>query len=145
RLHAAGLDAKNELFADSVGWDDIARQVTTIYNDLPEAQQRRTVVISAYYGVPGALAIYADPNSRPLVVSPHLSDFYWLPSNVTAVDALMIDYPPADGPWMCAPPTVTAHLTFPYDVKGLEQGAPVPSCRLEAPLPSLWGRLRNFS
>jgi hypothetical protein len=145
RLHAAGLDEKNELFADSVGWDDIARQVTTIYNDLPEAQQRQTVVISAYYGVPGALAIYGDPNTRPLVVSPHLSDYSWLPSNVTAVDALMIDYQPADVAWMCESPTLIAHLTVPYDVKGLEQGASVTLCRLAAPLPSLWERLRNFS
>ncbi len=35
RLHAAGLDSKNELFADSVGWDDVARQVQTMYGDLP--------------------------------------------------------------------------------------------------------------
>jgi hypothetical protein len=145
RLHAAGLDVKNELFADSVGWDDIARQVMTIYNDLPEAQQRSTVIISAYYGVPGALAIYADPNSRPVVVSPHLSDYYWLPSNITATDALMIDYQPADVAWMCASPMLIAHLTVPYDVKGLEQGAPVTLCRLQAPIPSLWGRLRHFS
>jgi Dolichyl-phosphate-mannose-protein mannosyltransferase len=145
RLHAAGLDDKNELFADSVGWDDIARQVNTIYSDLPEAQQRHTVVISKYYGVPGALAIYADPNTRPLVVSPHLSDYYWLPSNVAAVDALMVDYQPADVAWMCASPTLIAHLSVPYNVKGLEQGAPVTLCRLEAPLPSLWERLRNFS
>src|SRR6266568_3464042 len=33
RLHAAGLDTKNEVFADSVGWDDIASQVATIYGD----------------------------------------------------------------------------------------------------------------
>jgi hypothetical protein len=145
RLHGAGLDDKNELFADSVRWDDIARQVTLIYKDLPEAEQRPTVVISKYYGVPGALAIYADPNSRPLVVSPHLSDYYWLPSDVAAVDALMIDYQPADVAWMCASPTVIAHLSVPYDVKGLEQGAPVTFCRLEAPLQNLWERLRNFS
>jgi hypothetical protein len=58
-----------------------------------------------YYGVPGALAIYTDPNTRPLVVSPQLSDYYWLSSNIAAVDALMIDYQPADVAWMCASPT----------------------------------------
>jgi hypothetical protein len=145
RLHAAGLDVKNELFADSVGWSDIANQVMTIYGDLPEAQRRSTVIISAYYGVPGALQIYADPNSRPVVVSPHLSDYYWLPKDLTATNALMIDYQPADVAWMCTAPTVIGHLTVPYDVKGLEQGAPVTFCQLEAPIPSLWGRLRNFS
>jgi hypothetical protein len=145
RLHAAGLDVKNELFADSVGWDDIARQVMTIYADLPETQRRSTVIISAYYGVPGALQIYADPNNRPVVVSPQVSDYYWLPANLTATDALMIDYEPADVAWMCTAPTIIAHIAVPYDVKGLEQGAPVTFCLLEAPIPSLWPRLRNFS
>ena len=145
RLHATGLDAKNELFADSVGWSDIANQVVTIYGDLPEAQRQNTVIISAYYGVPGALQIYVDPDSRPIAVSPQVSDYYWLPTNLSATDALMIDYQPADVAWMCTASTLIAHLTVPYDVKGLEQGAPVTFCQLEASIPSLWGRLRNFS
>lgn len=145
RLHAAGLDVKNEVFADSVGWSDIANQVMSIYGGLPEAQRRSTVIISAYYGVPGALQIYADPVSRPVVVSPQLSDYYWLPKNLAATDALMIDYQPAEVAWMCTDPTIIAHLTVPYAVQGLEQGAPVTFCHLKAPLPSLWGRLRNFS
>jgi Dolichyl-phosphate-mannose-protein mannosyltransferase len=145
RLHALGLDVKNELFADSVGWDDIAQEVTTIYSDLPDVQRQSTVIISAYYGVPGALHIYADPNTRPVAVSPQLSDYYWLPTNLSATNALMVDYQPADVAWMCTAPTIVAYLTVPYDVTGLEQGAPVTLCQLEAPLPSLWGRLRNFS
>jgi dolichyl-phosphate-mannose-protein mannosyltransferase len=145
RLHAAGLDVKNEVFADSVGWPDIASQVMSIYGDLPETQRHSTVIISAYYGVPGALQIYADPRSRPVVVSPQLSDYYWLPKNLFATDALMIDYQPSEVTWMCTDPTLIAHLTVPYAVQGLEQGAPVTLCHLKAPLPSLWGRLRNFS
>ncbi len=145
RLHAAGLDTRNELFADSVGWSDIARQVVTLYRALPEDQRGSTVIVSAYYGVPGALQIYTDPDTHPVVVSPQLSDYYWLPTDLTANYALMIDYQPAAVAWMCAAPAVIAHLTVPYDVQGLEQGAPVTSCRLEAPLPSLWARLRNFS
>jgi dolichyl-phosphate-mannose-protein mannosyltransferase len=145
RLHAAGLDAKNELFADSVGWADIANQVQTIYGDLPEGERRNTVIISAYYGVPGALHIYGNPNRLPAVVSPQLSDYYWLPSNLTAADALMIDYQPADVTWMCAAPELVAHLSVPYKVHGLEQGAPVTFCRLTVPISKAWGRLRNFS
>nr|MDQ6921454.1 hypothetical protein [Candidatus Dormibacteraeota bacterium] len=145
RLHAAGLDAKNELFADSVGWAGIANQVQTIYGNLPEAERRHTVIVSAYYGVPGALHVYGDPNRLPAVVSPQLSDYYWLPSNLTATDALMIDYQPAAVTWMCAAPELVAHLTVPYEVRGLEQGAPVTFCRLTVPISKSWGRLRNFS
>jgi hypothetical protein len=145
RLHASGLDAKNELFADSVGWSDIADEVTTIYAGLPETQRQNTVIISAYYGVPGALQIFVDASIRPVAVSPQLSDYYWLPPNLTARNALMIDYQPADVEWMCTAPTLVARLSIPYEVKGLEQGAPVTLCQLEASIQSVWGRLRNFS
>jgi hypothetical protein len=143
RIHAAGLDKVNAVFADSVGWDDIAKQVTSIYSGLPESERANTVIISAYYGVPGALQFYGHPDI--VAVSPQLSDWYFLPSNLTATYALMVDYKPSDVEWMCASPTLVAHLTVPYGVSGLEQGAPVTFCRLKAPIPSIWSRLRNFS
>jgi 4-amino-4-deoxy-L-arabinose transferase-like glycosyltransferase len=145
RIHIAGLDAKNELFADSVGWTDIANEVTTIYGNLPASERSNAVIISAYYGVPGALDIYGNQKDLPAVVSPQLSDFYWLPNNLTATDALMVDYQPSDVAWMCTSPVLIAHLTVPYGVAGLEQGAPVTFCQLKAPIASIWGQLRNFS
>jgi len=145
RLHAAKLDANNEVFADSVGWDDIPNQVTTIYGELPAAERENTVIISAYVGVPGAVQVYGNPNLLPVVISPHLSDFYWLPNDLTATNALMIDYQPSEVQWMCNSPRLIAHLTVPYHVKGLEQGAPVTFCQLKEPIPKIWGRLRNFS
>jgi hypothetical protein len=128
-----------------VGWDDIAKQVTTIYDDLPASDRANTVIISAYYGVPGAIQFYGNPNDLPVVVSPQLSDWYWLPNNLTATDALMVDYQPSDVAWMCTSPKLIAHLTVPYQVAGLEQGAPVTFCQLKAPLSQFWGKLRNFS
>ena len=145
RIHSTRLDTVNEVFADSVGWDDIATQVTTIYDNLPASERGHTVVISAYYGVPGALEVYGNPKTVPVAISPHLSDWYWLPSNLTATNALMVDYQPSEVEWMCTSPTLITHLTVPYGVKGLEQGAPVTFCELKAPIPEIWGRLRNFS
>jgi hypothetical protein len=145
RIHTAGLDSVNEVFADSVGWDDIAKQVTAIYTDLPASERNNTVVISAYYGVPGALTVYGDPKLVPVAISPQLSDWYWLPNNLTAADALMVDYQPSGVAWMCNSPTLMGHLTVPYQVHGLEQGAPVTFCQLKAPIPTVWGKLRNFS
>jgi hypothetical protein len=145
RIHAANLDSVNEVFADSVGWEDIAKQVTTIYDDLPGSERANTVIISAYYGVPGALQVYDSPKVRPVAISPQLSDWYWLPDNLTATNALMVDYQPSEVAWMCTSPTLIAHLTVPYQVKGLEQGAPVTFCQLKAPIATIWGKLRNFS
>jgi hypothetical protein len=145
RLHATGLDKQSEVFADSVGWDDIAAEVTTIYRALPPSQRASTVIISAYYGVPGALQIYGNPQILPVVISPQLSDFYWLPPHLTATSALMVDYTPAEVAWMCTSPELIAHLIVPYQVVGLEQGAPVTFCQLKEPIPKIWGQLRNFS
>jgi hypothetical protein len=145
RIHALHLDTVNEVFADSVGWDDIAKQVTTIYDDLPAPERGSTVIISAYYGVPGALDVYDSPAARPVAVSPQLSDWYWLPSNLEATYALMVDYQPADVAWMCTSATLIAHLTVPYGVQGLEQGAPVTLCQLKYPIQQVWEKLRNFS
>jgi hypothetical protein len=145
RIHATRLDSINEVFADSVGWDDVAKQVTTIYDDLPAPERANTVIISAYYGVPGALQVYDNPSDRPVAISPQLSDWYWLPNNLTATEALMVDYQPSEIAWMCFSATLVTHLTVPYDVAGLEQGAPVTLCQLRAPVPEIWGKLRNFS
>ena len=103
RIHSLGLDAKNELFKDSVGWEDVAHQVESIYRNLPDSQRTGTIIISAFYGVPGALQIYGDKRSLPVVVSPQLSDWYWLPSNLVATNALMVNYEPWDVAWMCHP------------------------------------------
>ena len=145
RIHATKLDTVNEVFADSVGWDDVAKQVTMIYGDLPASERSNTVIISAYYGVSGALDVYDQRNVRPVAISPQLSAWYWLPNNLTATSALMVDYEPSEVAWMCNSPTLIAHLTVPYGVMGLEQGAPVTFCQLKAPVSEFWGNLRNFS
>ena len=145
RLHATGLDAKNEVFADSVGWDEIAHQVASIYQALPEAERSSSVIVSAYYGVPGALNVYESSARLPAAVSPQLSDWFWLPDKLDATYALMVDYEPSDVGWMCTSATLLTRLTVPYQVKGLEQNAPVTLCQLSAPLKSDWARLRNFS
>jgi dolichyl-phosphate-mannose-protein mannosyltransferase len=145
RLHATGLDSKSEVFADSVGWDDVANQVSRMYRELPDSQRAQTVIISAYYGVPGALEVYGDPKLLPAVISPQLSDYYWLPPHLAATYALMVDYLPSDVVWMCASPQLIGHITVPYQVQSLEQGAPVTFCQLKAPIPKIWSQLRNFS
>lgn len=145
RIHSLGLDTKNELFADSVGWEDVAHQVESIYGNLPNSERTGTIIISAFYGVPGALQIYGDKRSLPGVVSPQLSDWYWLPNDLVATNALMIDYEPSNVAWMCSSASLVGHLTVPYSVHGLEQGAPVTFCVLKAPIQQDWSRLRMFS
>jgi Dolichyl-phosphate-mannose-protein mannosyltransferase len=145
RLHATGLDTQNPDFASTVGWPSIANQVTAIYEDLPASERSTTAIISSDYGVAGALAIYENPKRLPDVLSPQQSDWFWLPQHLAARDALMVGYAPSDVSWMCASAAVVAHLTVPYQVVNLEQGTSVTYCHLNAPIPSIWGRLKDFS
>jgi len=57
----------------------------------------------------------------------------------------MVDYQPAEVAWMCDATQLIAHLTVPYQVAGLELGAPVTFCQLKGPIPKIWRQLRNFS
>ena len=119
--------------------------MTAIYGALPASQRATTVIVSSDYGVAGALQIFGNPKLLPASFSPQLSDWYWLPKNLAATDALMVGYAPSDVAWMCTSARVVAHLVVPYQVVNLEQGAPVTFCTLNAPLPELWGRLKDFS
>ena len=145
RLHAAGLDTADPDLASTVGWISITKQMTAIYGALPPSERVTTVIVSSDYGVAGALQIYGNPQLLPESFSPQLSDYFWLPAHLAATDALMVGYEPSDVGWMCTSSKVVAHLTVPYHVVNLEQGAAVTLCNLRAPLPELWGRLRNFS
>jgi hypothetical protein len=50
-----------------------------------------------------------------VIVSPQLSGWYWLPSDLVATNALMVDYEPSDVDWMCSSATLVGHLTVLYE------------------------------
>ena len=123
----------------------ITQQVTTIYGSLPASERSQTVIVSSYYGVPGALDVYGDAALLPASFSPQLSDYFWLPANLPAKYTIMVGYAPSDINWMCTSTKVIAPLTVPYNVQNLEQGMPVTLCQLKEPLPQEWSELKNFS
>ncbi|MEA2683495.1 MAG: hypothetical protein QOK05_1823 [Chloroflexota bacterium] len=145
QLHATGFDRQNTDFALTVGWPSIAAQVSAAYTALPPTLRSNTVIISSDYGPAGALAIYGDPRALPVVLSPQLSEWFWLPPGLTATEALMVGYAPSELGFMCSSATVVTHLTVPYEVVNLEQGAPVTDCHLNGPISTIWGRLKNFA
>jgi hypothetical protein len=145
RLHATGLDTEDSDLASTVGWPQITDQMTATYQALPASERAETVIVSSDYGVAGALQIFGNPKLLPASFSPQLSDWYWLPPHLTAMYVLMVGYAPSDVAFMCTSAKVVSHLVVPYDVVNLESGAPVTFCTLNAPLPSLWGRLKDFS
>jgi hypothetical protein len=118
------------------------RDLSDVDNEgLPELDRSGTVIISRYYWVPGARQVYIDPARQPQAFSPQLSDWSWLPRNLSATYALMIDYRPSDVEWMCNAPTLSPTSTSLIR----SQGAPVTICSLKGSIQSIWGRLRDFT
>ena len=126
------------------GGDAIPGQVITIYNALP-CPINGTRSLSLRTTESGRRVGLRRHESTSRRCELQLSDWYWLPREVDAGEALMIDYRPSDVTWMCTSAKLVGRLTVPYGVEGLEQGAPVTLCHLNAPLTQLWDRLRNFS
>ncbi len=145
QMHATGLDTLSTDDASTVGWVSITQQMSSIYAALPVPERNTTVIVSSDYGVTGALQIYGNARSLPDSYSPQLSDFYLLPAHLAATDVLMVGYAPSDVRFMCTSAKIVAHLTIPYHVVNYESGAPVTFCTLNVPLPSVWGRLKEFS
>src|ERR1035437_2416672 len=145
QLHATGLDTTNTDLASTVGWVPVTQQMTAIYAGLPPSVRDTTVIVSSDYGVAGALQIFGNATLLPASYSPQLSDYYWLPGQLSATHALMAGYAPSDVASICPSASVVPHLPVPYHVVNLEQGSPVTLCSLKAPLPQLWRGLRDFS
>lgn len=65
----------NNEVVEMVGWDDLAIQVSAIYQSIPEAEKPNTVVLAGNYGEAGALDFYARQYSLPPVISG--ADSFW--------------------------------------------------------------------
>jgi len=95
------------------------------YTTIPDSEQIGTIITSAFCSTvfQGRCRSTATRDPLPVVVSPQPSDWSWLPSNLVATNALMVDYQPSDVAWMCSSATLVGHLTVPYSVRGPGAGA----------------------
>ncbi len=70
-------------FADMHGWDELAREVSRVYQQLPADERASARVWAQNYGEAGALEYFALRGRYPLprVISPHNNYWYWGPGN----------------------------------------------------------------
>jgi hypothetical protein len=66
-----------QFFADMHCWEELARDVSTVYRSIPEHERRTTVALVGNYGEAGALELYAREHPLPRVISAHNSYWYW--------------------------------------------------------------------
>ncbi len=68
-------------FADRFGWEELARDVEKVYQELPPEEQASTCVFSQNYGQAGAMDYYQQKYDLPDAISGHNSYFLWGPGN----------------------------------------------------------------
>lgn len=69
-----------QFYADMHGWEDLAKNVSKVYQSLPEEKQKNTLVYCSNYGKAGAIEYFRRDYPLPKVICPHNSYWYWWPS-----------------------------------------------------------------
>jgi hypothetical protein len=75
------LGALPQHFADMHGWEDLAREVSRVYQQLPAEERATARVWAQNYGEAGTIEYFAIHGRYPLppVISPHNNYWYWGP------------------------------------------------------------------
>ena len=73
------LGALPQHFADMFGWEELARQISAIFQSLPENEKPTARVFARNYGEAGALELFRDRYPLPPVISPHNNYWLWGP------------------------------------------------------------------
>ena len=104
-----------EFFADHLGWQSLADQVSRVYHALPPAQQRQTGIITANYGQASAINILGRPLGLPVAISGHQAYWMWGPHGYTGKEMIVVtDAPLADMLRFYRSCTVAGHQTSLY-------------------------------
>ena len=130
----------NLLVQDSVGWPAYVRQVTGVYDALPD--RSAAAVLASNYGEAGAL--HRDRPDVPVYSAQNaLYDQARPPETVTTVVVVGGQYPQVRELFdRC---TVRSHLDSGVDVENEEQGLPIAVCTGPvAPWTELWPRLHHL-
>lgn len=68
-----------QFYADMYGWEDLAKNVSKVYQSLPEEERKTTLVYCSNYGKASAIEYYSRRYPLPKVICLHNSYWYWWP------------------------------------------------------------------
>ncbi len=68
-----------QFYADMHGWEDLTKNVSRVYQSLPEEERKTTLIYCSNYGKASAIEYFSKKYPLPKVVCPHNSFWYWWP------------------------------------------------------------------
>lgn len=84
------IGALPQHYADRFGWEEMAREVSTIYCSLSPAQQEDCVVVGENYGEAGALNYWSKKYPLPTATSQHNNYYLWGPDKISQTSTVII-------------------------------------------------------
>jgi len=79
-----------QLFADQLGWEEMAETVARVYNSLPPGIRPDTAIFGQNYGQAGAIDLFGAKYGLPPAISSHQSYFLWGPRNYTGASVIVM-------------------------------------------------------
>lgn len=86
-----GLWKPRKDYADMIGWPELTRQVTAVYQQVPLSERKFTMILASNYGEAGAIQFYG--HRLPTVVCAHLTYYYWAPADMAPSTLIVVGYP----------------------------------------------------
>jgi hypothetical protein len=98
KLHFKPKESENhaatplpQFFADRIGWEDFAKQVSEVYHALPGEERARTGVFVSNYGQGGAIDILGAKYGLPSAISGHQNYWLWGPRGYTGEEMIVVN------------------------------------------------------
>ena len=98
KLHFRPKDSENhaatllpQFYADRFGWEDLAKQVSGIYNALPPQERAKTGIFASNYGQGGAIDVLGAEYGLPSAIGGHQNYWMWGPRGYTGEEMIIIN------------------------------------------------------
>lgn len=132
-------------YADMIGWPEMASQVARVYHGIPPSERQSTVILAGNYGEAGALQLYGPRYHLPLVISGHLTYWYWKPTHVRARTVITVGYDRASLTRLFGSITRVGTVSNHDKLHNEEYGGPIFLCRQpKISLDRAWPSLQTF-
>jgi hypothetical protein len=133
-----------QFYADMFGWEGLAKDVSAVYQSLPELERAATVVLARNYGEAASLEYYASKYPLPRVICMHNSYWIWGYPKEGFETVIVLRGTEEDHRESCDEVTLAAVHTCRYCMP-YENDVPIFICRsLRVSMAEIWKAEKHF-
>jgi hypothetical protein len=132
----------SQLYADMFGWENLAKAVAQVYQELPADESANCAIIAGNYGEAGAIDYYGPQLGLPAALSGHNSYYDWGPRNYSGSCVILVGERSDQFVRFFGHVRLAATTNNPYGMP-IEKTVPIYVCHEpQMPLSQLWPRFR---